>query len=394
MASQLSAATPGMLLAALRREGGLTRQDLLASTGMARSTLYGRLDQLQSAGLIYESGTRAPTGGRPATVVAFDDRDRVVLTIDIGHHRATVSLCELNGQALTEEVVPRTPNEAIPALVERLGGLGERALERAGGVRLLGVGLAIPAPVNTHTGKRLVSIALPDSDYPLVERLQERFGVHVAVENDARALTLGAAQEVPPMDDDGVLLGVKFSTGLGIGLITGGHIMRGSTGAAGDLGHLQITPGEGPVCTCGRRGCLAAYVTGRALVRDLARPGIATVGDVTAAYDAGDAEVVGLVHAAARLLGTHLGGFVQVSNPQYVVFGGFLGGRDAIAREVAAAIQTQVSPRISDMAEYRIVSGDHVTASGLVALVLDQALAPEAVDALVAASASNGSSTI
>lgn len=386
MASRFSATSAGELLYQIRDAGGLTRQELLEASGMARSTLYSRLDLLESAGYIYESHQRHSTGGRPATVLAFDDRGRVVLTIDIGHHRATVSVCDLAGvRQCAEHVVARLPEQPLAELVTELGLVGESLLDDAHGVRLLGVGLGLPTPVNPHTGRRLPSVAMPDTNYPIGRRLADRFEVPVSVENDARALALGAATEVPPMDDDGVLLGVKYSTGIGIGILTGGQIMRGSTGTAGDIGHLQVTPGLGPVCTCGRRGCLAAYAAGRSIVRELGRPGVATVGDLTALYDEGDREVVERVDAAARLLGQHLAGFVQVANPQYVAFGGFLGGRPAIAAHVIDAIRAQVADRISDVAEYRVVNGDHTTASGLVSLVIADTLSPEAVNKALSA---------
>lgn len=119
-------------------------------------------------------------------------------------------------------------------------------------------------------------------------------------------------------------------------------------------------------------------------MRDLGRPDIGSVSDLAAAYDAGELDVIERVHAAARLLGTHVGGFVQVSNPQHVAFGGVLGGRPAIAEHVVAAIREQLSERIEDAADYRVASGDHTAASGLVALVVADALAAPVIDRLLA----------
>lgn len=379
--TQLSAASPGELLAVIRRNGGMTRQELLDHTGMSRSTLYGRLDQLQQAGLVYESSQRDSTGGRPAMVISYDDRDRVILTMDIGHHRATVSLCPTSGLPIAEEVLVREGEPDVAALLTLLVQAGERLLAAHPEQNLIGVGVAIPAPVNRHTGTRLASVAMPDESFPLVAMLEKSFRVPVAIENDARAIAIGASTEVDPLDADDVLMGVKFSTGVGIGLLTGNYIMRGSAGAAGDIGHLQITPGEGPECTCGRRGCLAAYAAGRAIVRDLARDDVADVSALAELYDAGDEEVVAAVEEAATLLGHHIGGFVQLTDPQYVTFGGLLGMREPIAAKIQDSIREAVSGRIAEKARYRVVDGDHTAAAGLVALVLDMVLAPESVNA-------------
>ena len=72
-----------------------------------------------------------------------------------------------------------------------------------------------------------------------------------------------------------------------------------------------------------------------------------------------------------------------MANPQHVAFGGFRGGRPAIARHVIEPIRRLVSEQLSDVVRYRVVDGDHTTASGLVALVLEDVLAPETVDRLV-----------
>lgn len=381
--THISAASPGELLALLRLVGGLTRQELLERTGMSRSTLTGRLDQLSSAGFVFESRQRTSTGGRPAAVLACDERDAVVLSVDVGHHRTTVSLHGLDGTALGATHLARG-GDAIDKLIPEILAAGDAHRATHPTQRLLGIGLALPAPVNARTGRVLTSVGLPDSEYPAAASLAAHFGVDVIVENDARALAVGASTEVPDLDDDDVFLGVKFSTGLGLGIIVGGTLMRGTSGAAGDLGHLQVTPGQGPICTCGRRGCLAAYAAGRAIIRDLERPDIVTVDDLAAAYDAGERGVIKRVHQAADMLGQQLGGLVQVTNPRYVAFGGFLGERPAVADRMRDLLRDSVADRIDGAAEFRVVDGHLTTASGLVRLVADHVFDPERIDAHLA----------
>lgn len=388
MSTLIFTASPGRLLSLLRQNGSMTRNELLAATGMSRSTLYGRLEQLQELGLIYTSGRRHPEGGRPASVLSFDDRRKTVLCIDVGHHRATVSLCGLDGRVYRERFVNRPNTDGIAEIINHLSNLGADLVQEYGGDSPIGVGVAIPAPIDTHTGIRMQTIALPDSTFPISEKLYDRFGVPVVLENDARALAQGAVLEAPRMDSDGVLLGVKFSTGIGLGIVAGDSVMRGTTGAAGDLGHFQVTPGNGPVCTCGRRGCLAAYASGRAIIGNLDRTDIRDTNDLARFYDSGDEEVRVAVHQAARLLGRHLAGFVQVTNPQYVVFGGFLGGRPSIAEQVVPVVEEQLTAAIRSATHYKVVSSDSVTAHGLVDLVARKVFSPEAIDAKIFTSGS------
>src|SRR5690242_11303503 len=104
----LGALSSGALLQLLRSRGGATRAQLQAATGMSRTTLTERLDQLSAAGLVREAGRTRPTGGRPATIIEFNAQDKVVLTVDLGHTHARVGALSLSGEPLvTRDVAVR-----------------------------------------------------------------------------------------------------------------------------------------------------------------------------------------------------------------------------------------------------------------------------------------------
>lgn len=381
MAHRPSATSAGGLLQLLRETGGLTRHDLLEQTGMSRTTLYERLDRLVRAGLIRESGREQSTGGRPAKIVSFDDRDKVVLTIDIGHTRCLVSVSALNGHSLAERLVHRD-GEDLEALTTQVSLIGRELLADLPGRRLIGVGLAIPAPVEAATGARRATHALPDTDYPLVEELSRRFGVPVSVENDARALALGESL-CGPAHATGVVIGVKFSSGVAMGIVTEGSVMRGSTGSAGQIGHVRLDP-EGPACRCGGRGCLTEYVSGRALVRDLHRTDVTAVDDLCRAVDNGDAQVVEAVRRAAVLLGRSLGAIVQAADPGLVVFGGRLGRHPMVASLLAEQARAYSSVAVHRHTVFRAAHLGHRSgAVGLASIVCEHNLNPTRIDALL-----------
>ncbi len=381
MAHRPSATSAGGLLQLIRETGGLTRHDLLEQTGMSRTTLYERLDRLVRAGLIRESGREQSTGGRPAKIVSFDDRDKVVLTLDIGHTRCLVSVAGLDGSTLAERLLHRE-GEDIEALTDQLAMVGRELLSGLPAHRLIGVGLAIPAPVEAATGARRATYALPDTDYPLVEELSARFGVPVSVENDARALALGESL-CGPAHATGVVLGVKYSSGVAMGIVTEGLVMRGSTGSAGQIGHVRLDP-EGPACRCGGRGCLTEYVSGRALVRDLGRPDVTAVDDLARAVDNGDTQVVDGVRRAAALLGRSLGAIVQAADPGMVVFGGRLGRHPMVASLLAEQARAYSSVAVHRHTVFRAAQLGHRSGSvGLVAIVCENTLNPARIDTLL-----------
>jgi glucokinase len=174
---------------------------------------------------------------------------------------------------------------------------------------------------------------------PLRDWLRRRFGVPVAVDNDANVAALGewrfgAGQGYCS------LLYVTVSTGIGGGWILDGRIYHGADSLAGEIGHMTIQPG-GPVCACGRRGCLEAVAAGpavarRAQVRLTAEPQAGEVlrklvdGDVKAvtakhvsqAVEAGDELARQVLEEAAQALGFGLGCAIALMNPERIVVGG------------------------------------------------------------------------
>ncbi len=381
MAHRPSPTSAGGLLQLIRETGGRTRQDLLERTGMSRTTLYERLERLVRAGLICESGREQSTGGRPAKIVTFDDRDKVVLTIDVGHTRCLVSVCALDGSSLGERLAHRD-GEDLRTLIDQVTMIGRELLRGLPGHRLIGVGLAIPAPVEATTGARRATYALPDTDYPLVEELSERFGAPVSVENDARALALGESLCGPP-HATGVVIGVKYSSGVAMGIVTEGSVMRGSTGSAGQIGHVRLDP-DGPSCRCGGRGCLTEYVSGRALVRDLGRSDVTAVDDVARAVDRADAQVVEAVHRAAVLLGRSLGAIVQAADPGLVVFGGRLGRHPMVASLLTEQARAYSSVAVHRHTVFRAAQLGHRSGSvGLTAIVCEDTFDPDRIDSLL-----------
>lgn len=378
-------ASPGRLLALLRATGGATRAELLALTGVSRTTLVERIDVLTRAGLVYEAGRAGATGGRPAMVLRFDDRGRVLLVLDIGQTRGRVSVCQLSGEPVLQEVfalrASTEPSVLVPELIERARALVERLPDR----EVVGVGLGIPAPVQTGTGTRWPTTSMPSWErYPLEEQFTAAWPVPLIVENDARAMTLGEVSQDTDTEGSAVVLGIKYASGLGAGVVVDGHALRGASGSTGDIGHIRVSP-DGPRCRCGRRGCLAAHVSGRALLRDLRPVGVRSLDDIVSRLDAGDPDVVPVVRDAARLFGRTLGTTVQFLNPGTVVLMGILGRHPLIAEEMTREIKRMPVPRTAG--QVRVVTGtfgEEAATRGLSRLVTSYVYAPEHVDARLA----------
>jgi predicted NBD/HSP70 family sugar kinase len=184
---------------------------------------------------------------------------------------------------------------------------------------------------------------------------------------------------------------VKVGTGIGCGIVAGGHVHRGADGAAGDIGHIHVPGHDDVVCRCGNVGCLEAVAGGGAMSARLGELGLeATCArDVVGHVLAGKPEAVRLVRQAGLEIGGVLAGCVNLLNPAVVVIGGDVAGAGEL---LLAGIRQVVYQRSLPLAtgRLRIVGsqlGDEAGIIGAAVMVIESILRPASVDAALAASA-------
>ncbi|WP_106177503.1 ROK family transcriptional regulator [Prauserella shujinwangii] len=373
----------GHVLAVLRAEGPLTRHELQERVGLSRVTLVERLDALRRAGLLSQAGYRESSGGRRAEVLAVNDSGRTALVADLGQSHATLAVVDLRGTVFARRDLRlparHEPAEVVPLLI----GTGRDLLAEVGRAgSLCAIAFSVPGQIDHVRGVTVAPPTMPGwNGSPLRDPFTEEFGVPVLLENDANALALGDyyAMGRPAA----TLVGVKVGTGIGSGVVIGGRVHRGETGAAGEIGHMRIEGSE-QRCTCGRRGCVAASASGQALVRQLRETGVRSVDDVVRRVGQGRPEAVRAVRSAGRLVGVVLATLVTIVNPKYVRLGGAVGVLppflDSLRRTVETHAQESALRKL-DIAASGL--GENGVIVGLAGLVADEMLAAATVDALV-----------
>jgi glucokinase len=254
--------------------------------------------------------------------------------VDLGGTKMLVGV--LSGTQPLYEQREASTGQTEDELVELLVREVEEAREARPGVEA--VGLGIPATIDHDRGLAVSAVNLPLSNLPIRDLVSERVGLPVFVDNDANVAALaeylyGAAQGMPYT----VMLTV--GTGIGGGLILGGEIYRGSTGAGAELGHVVIQA-DGPPCqgNCPNHGCVEALASGTALGREgraaaESAPGSAlgralAAGKevdgrlVTEAALAGDETAIGVFELIGGRLGVACASFANVFQPNAIVVGG------------------------------------------------------------------------
>lgn len=376
----------GHLLELIRTGQVRTRRGLQETTGLSRSTVTSRIDQLVVAGYLRESGVAAAPRGRPSAVLAFHEQHGVVLAADLGATHARAAVCDLAGRSLAE-VAQNLRIVGGPEVVLDWLEATWRGLLGSTGVpadRVVGLGVCVPGPVDVATGRTVQPPIMPGwHDYPIRERLARTFGVPGFVENDANAMAFGeyhAGSTASPS-----LLFVKVATGIGAGMVVDGRVVRGADGGSGDIGHVRLEHADtGPLCACGARGCLAASASGGAIARRLREQGLdaETSRAAVRLAQAGDARAVALVREAGLLLGDVLATAVSLLNPRTLVIGGDL----VRAQEhFMGAVRERLHQRTQPLAtrNLQVVTsplGDRAGVLGAARLIIEEVFSPDAVN--------------
>src|SRR5690242_11086874 len=304
----------GSLLRLIRNGEAVTRADLVRRTGLARSTVAQRLDALLAHQLVYEAGGTASTGGRPPTVLMFNQGAGVVLVADLGATHSRLVVSDLAGAPLAETTFDMEIGEGPEAV---LATVHECFLELLKGLErtpedVRGVGVGVPGPVAFSRGEPVAPPIMPGWDgFSIPDWFAQHYSGPVLVDNDVNIMALG--EHWTHWRSNEHLLYVKIGTGIGCGVVSGGHIHRGAQGAAGDIGHVRLAGHDDIICRCGNSGCLEAVAGGRALATKLTKLGLDAESsrEVVALVRAGEPQAIQAVRDAGRCLGEVLAGCVN-----------------------------------------------------------------------------------
>lgn len=262
-------------------------------------------------------------------------RKAEAIGVDLGGTKMLLGVLDSDSEVAWESR-ERSTGQDEAELVELLVREIEEARAERSGVEA--VGLGIPATVDHDRGVAVSAVNLPIENLPIRDLIAERTGLPVFVDNDANVAALaehlyGAARGTR----NAVML--TIGTGIGGGLVLGGELYRGSTGAGAELGHVAIAM-DGPLCqgNCPNRGCVETFASGTAIGREgreaAGREPDSALGKmlaagreidgraVTEAAMDGDPTAVGVFDLVGRRLGVALASFANIFEPETIVIGG------------------------------------------------------------------------
>lgn len=365
-------------------EGESSRAEIAGATGLSAATVTNVVGDLTREGLIREVGVVPSDGGRPISRFGLAGDGAHMIGADIGEEGVTAELFDLTLQrvdrvfrGLRPERV--SPEEIAAALLAAITELREAHPKRC--ESLIGIGLGLPGIV--ETGPDGVTTLYAQSLGWQAVAVDESFRdvrLPLYADNGAKTLTtaehwFGAARGTTHA------IVALIGRGVGTGVIANGSVMRGSSSSAGEWGHTKVSRG-GPVCACGKRGCLEAYVGGGAILRrwrevggSVEREDERALAQLLAELDEGDARAEKVIDETVEILGMGLANLVNLFNPEQIVIGGWAGQRlyRARAEELGRALREYSLDRPAEQVRLDACKlGDDAVALGAALLPLDR----------------------
>lgn len=276
-----------------------------------------------------------------------------VLGIDIGGTNTVFGIVDARGNVIASSSIKTSKHSDFNNYLDELYAEASRLIEINDAVdKIQGIGIGAPN-ANYYTGEINNAANLPWKDVKLSQLVSERFGIPVAVTNDANAaalgeMTYGAARGLKDF------IMITLGTGVGSGIVINGQVVYGHDGLAGELGHMIIKRNNGRLCGCGRTGCLEAYCSATGVARSArefleirTEPSLLRnipVEEITSkdVYDAaikGDQLAKDIFDYTGTLLGEALADMVVFSSPEaFILFGGLSKSGDLLLRPLREAM--------------------------------------------------------
>ena len=379
----------GRLLQLFRDGQPHTKAEMAELTGLARSTISLRLDPLIELGLITPATSATSTGGRPSARLLLNEDAFVVAGVDFGATHAVASLADLSGKILvaidTKRQISDGPEVCLRWMIEEirhlLSGLGLKE------DRLLAIGIGVPGPVEHESGKPANPPIMPGWDgFDIPARVNQDLDAKVLVDNDVNVMAIGERHLTYPDVDH--LIFLKAATGIGSGIISDGHLQRGSQGTAGDIGHVRVSRGDNIACRCGNYGCLEAVAGSPAVIKNVNDAGlpVRNMSDLVDATKRSMVEAIQAVRQAGRDIGEVLSTCVSLMNPSIIVIGGSMA---SAGEHLIAGVREHVYSRSMPLASESLSivqskAGKEVGIIGASVMAIEHVLDAETIDQMVA----------
>jgi predicted NBD/HSP70 family sugar kinase len=373
-----------IILNLVRKYQSVSRADLMRHSGLQRSTVSVITEQLISEQWLREGAMGASSRGRRPTFLHLNENRAGIFGINVQPVSTDLALANLNGQFLAQETIP-TPRSS-PVFVTQISSRIAEWMKTHPMMAYEGIGVSLPGRVDLTSQKFVFAPNLSWHAADLKDRLEKATGLTVSMENAANACALSEFWFGKHADGINNLVVVTVSEGIGVGMILNGQLIRGSSGLAGEFGHVALSE-DGPLCGCGNRGCWEVYASNSAAVRyyNESGPGgreaqpIRTFGEILQLQAHGDTRADKALERMAEYLGKGLAMLAAGLAPDMIII---VGDIAQVWNKVGPVVKDVVRQRTSTHASVKVTASGMASLPrlrGIIALVLQRTFGVPAV---------------
>jgi glucokinase-like ROK family protein len=322
------------ILHTIRAHKLISRVDITKSTGLSQATVTGITASLINEGLLLEKKPGESEGGRPPILLALNPEGAYAVGVYLSISQINVVIIDLEATILASYEIPlRKQNYAPEAITDKIVQAVQECMWQANLSRneISGIGIGLPGLVDPHSGLIRFFPNYQWEKVNLLDLVRKKIDHPTYIENSANSLTLAEQWFGEGRGVDNFIV-VTLEYGVGMGIIINGQLYRGHKGTAGEFGHTTVDP-EGPLCRCGKKGCIEAIVGNNAILREAEaaaqkdewkpnNPDHIRIDDVILAAKEGAPCLRNVFSQAGRVLGIGLANLIRILNPAKIIISG------------------------------------------------------------------------
>lgn len=317
----------------IRKSQGISRSELARQTGMSTTSAMRIISDLIDMGLVADTGNffNVEGVGRKAVIVDIIPNAFYVLGIGISETYLNVGVLDFSGRVIVSckkniDNIGNVPH-SFSSVLDMLYDMAQELLKGKGlsMQHIVAIGVGIVGYVKPETGTLIYADLLKWSDIEVSLLVKEKFHVPAYVDNDIKCALEGELS-VPSAHGIEDIVMLHFGRGVGSAVVNNGKLFRGALNYAGEIGHTTVDYSDGKLCACGKRGCLAAYMTEESII-EYARKNadwINSISDIMKAYNAKERWATIQIERICGYIAVALNNTVCMFNPQNIILGGSL----------------------------------------------------------------------
>ncbi len=315
-----------MVLKIIRNKGPISRASIARLTSMSPTSISRIVSELSNIGLIDETEPYSEGVGRKATLLSIYPDSIATIGVYLNRDIIRLGIVNFVGQIiLNQEFQYDTSKHSVCEVCDKLAYIIINSIKelKINTPKVIGVGIGMPGIIDTKNGKIILSAQLGWKNIDFVEMINKRIDMKIIIDNTVKLKALaesiyGVAKSSPK------LAMISIGSGVGSALVMDGHVLRGESNIAGEVGHTIVDP-DGMLCECGRRGCLQTYIAEGALLIEANKVHkINNIGEIFQCATNGENWAISILERAAMYIAILINNVACMYSPDTIILSGRL----------------------------------------------------------------------